>query len=415
MATARFGADASADAAVRAACDVLAPARLSRLRPFEDGWRSDRAKPLKQHGVSVHRLTIPTGGVVEARVTGDSALTFALVALNASTGERVESEAAFAGQGAARLELPTASLWYSSAAAAGASGWALLLAVSAAPDEPQPVPWGVEPSSLRTFFYTVRLFGCEPHPHSRAPADPLLLRPPQADVLLACVGLPQDTPLTRALVSGGGAPSRIAAASGVGSDVCMPTRMDGWEMCVQQPGASLTDVDLRSGEPGCTTVAWLRSGLGGFGQGSRISRARFSFRYVVGYSGNLGSPGPRFELVAASLGDDLMQGDGTPFVSVLYASPEFDARPFHYDTCAGGCDLVGSCRLCSLATRHPHNYSPPIVVDAACNVLVPEAGLRLGLRFVNGVRNVHVQGGGWPNSLPLDLELTLTVEYALTA
>jgi len=366
VATARFGANAAADAAVRAACDVLATARLSRLRPSEDGWRSDRAKPLKQHGVSVHRLTIPTGGVVEARVTGDgdSALTFALVALNASTGERVESEAAFAGQGAARLEMPTASLWYSSAAAAGASGWALLLAVSAAPDEPQPVPWGVEPSSLRTFFYTVKLFGCEPHPHSRAPADPLLLRPPQADVLLACVGLPQDTPLTRSLV--GDAPSRIAAASGVGSDVCMPTGMDGWEMCVQQPGASLTDVDLRSGEPGCTTVAWLRSGLGGFGQESRISRARFSFRYVVGYSGNLGSPGPRFELVAASLGDDLMQGDGTPFVSVLYASPEFDARPYHYDTGAGGYGVVGlllgyahSQPGTHITTHRPSSSTPP--------------------------------------------------------
>ena len=69
----------------------------------------------------------------------------------------------------------------------------------------------------------------------------------------------------------------------------------------------------------------------------------------------------------------------------------------------------------SLATRHPQNYSRPTVVDAACIVLVPETGLRLGLRFVNGVRNVHVQSGGWPGSLPLDLALTFTVEYALTA
>jgi hypothetical protein len=63
--------------------------------------------------------------------------------------------------------------------------------------------------------------------------------------------------------------------------------------------------------------------------------------------------------------------------------------------------------MCACA-GHPTNYSPPIAVDAPCDALLPPGGARLGLRFVNGARNVHLQGGGWPGAPPLELGLRLT-------
>jgi hypothetical protein len=352
VATAHF-ADGAEDEVIRASCDVLSPSRFAKLRRLADGgWRCS-TKPLKQHGVCVHRLQ-PTGAGAAVAATveaddDDTPLCYALVAFNAVTGERIPSSAAFCGSPGASLQMPSASLWQAAASAVGGgSCWALLLAVSAAPDQPQAVPWSIQPSSLRSFGYSVRLAGCEPHAHSCAPADPPLISP-----------------------SGG-----LLAA--------VPTGLRGFAPCDAQPGASLTDIDLRSGEPGSVSVAWLSSAVGG-GPG-RLRRVRFSYRYVTGYSGNEGEPGPRFQLIAAPLGEEQR-----PF-AVLYSSPEFAARPHHYDPPGG----------------HPRNYSAPAACDAACDVALPAAGLRLGIRFVNGVRNLHLQGGGWPATPPLDLQLAVT-------
>ena len=133
----------------------------------------------------------------------------------------------------------------------------------------------------------------------------------------------------------------------------------------------------------------------GGGGASRIASVSLAYRTVVGYSGNEQPPGPRFEIVAAPL-DGARLGDGSASLHVLYASPEFPARPFHYDVGLGG---------------HPRNYSPRVLVaEAPCDVALPAAGLRLGIRFWNGTRNVHLQGGGWPATAPGDLELSLRLE-----
>ena len=356
VATAHFDADPAADAAVRGACSPLAPRRLAKLRPEPGGaeWSSDPARPLKQHGVCVHRLQAAAGAEIEAELLCDgdsaSALRFALVAFDMKTGERIPSAAAACG-GTARLTVPAAR------------SFALLLAVSACPDAPLDVPWGMPPSSLPTHAYRLRLRGCAPHADS--------LAPPAA-------ALPTLQPSS---VAGG----RLSIPTGLGN--MLP--------CELSPGASATDVDLRSGEPGATTLVWLRHAVGGGGGRSRIASVSLAYRTVVGYSGNAQPPGPRFELVAAPL-DGARRGDGSPSVSVLYSSPEFAARPYNYDAGLGG---------------HPRNYSPAVrVVDAPCDAALPAGGLRLGIRFINGTRNVHLQGGGWPSSAPGDLELSLGLE-----
>jgi hypothetical protein len=367
VATAHFGADADADAAIRGACDVLSPRRLALLRPPRRGataWRCDTARPLKQHGVCVHRLAALPGADAAARVrvlpddaVPPGALRYALVRFDAATGERRASAVHVCSSDDAGITFaPDGAAW--------------LLAVTAAPDAPVDVPWGVQPSALPTHGYTVALEGCAPHadssPPPRPPPPPLLLLPPGAAALAVPTGLANLLPH-----GGGGG------------------------------GATLTERDVRSGEPGATNLVWLRHAVSGGAHGLRITHVAFSYRTVVGYSGNDGDPGPRFELVAfveplTDDGDDENDAVASPqALRVLYCSPQFGARPWHYDACSGG---------------SPTNYSPRCEVSAPCDVALPAgARMRLALRFVNGRRNCHLQGGGWPQAPPAELQLRLSV------
>ena len=370
VATAHFGCDAAADAAVRASCDVLAPARLAKLRRGDtaDAWRSDARMPLKQHGVCVHRLVLPSGtGAASVRVTArpaadtpPAALHYVLVSYEAATGARVATAVSSCGDdddGLAFPEVPDAS----------ALAW--LLAVTAAPTTPVEVFWGIEPDALPTFAYAVQLAGCEPHVDSQPPPPP----PPP--------------------------PLLHAPAAGT-ADVAVPSGLGNLEPCALAPGAASTGADLRSGEPGATTVVWLRHALAPAPDapgGARLLRVRFAYRVVVGYSGNQNDPGPRVELVARTE----LDGDGDADAAaadaalhVLFASAPFPARPWHYDASLGGA---------------PDNYCPPQHVDAPCDVHL-RAGqrLRLGLRFVNGARNVHLTGESRA-APPCDLQLRATL------
>lgn len=155
-------------------------------------------------------------------------------------------------------------------------------------------------------------------------------------------------------------------------------------------GASDNGYDLRSGNSEQVSLVWLTAVLE-LPAAASLVRARLSYRYVVGASGNLSAIGPSFTLLArvlpataaaarAGTGEDT---DGLADAHVLHQSPMFPARPFHYDRCEGGA---------------PTNYSPPTVVDAAVSagVALP-AGSRLaiGLLLRNAGRNFHLQAAGW--------------------
>jgi hypothetical protein len=361
VATAHFGADAAADAAVRAACDVLSPTRLAKLRPARNKpglWRCDAARPLKQHGVCVHRLEAATAARVSVQPLNGAPLRYVLVGFNDATGERV-------------VCTPGAD---DGIAFTPRAGLAWLLAVTAAPEAPVAVPWGVQPSSLPTHRYTVRLDGCAPHASSRAP--PAAPPPP----LLRLERRESDAILVLEL------PSGLANLLPAG------------------PGACSTGSDMRSGEPGATTRVTLRHAVAAPLAGARLVHVSFAYRAVIGYSGNESAPGPRVELLAwteaAGVDEDADDADGEAAEQqaprVLYASPPFGPRPWHYDASLGG---------------SPTNYCPPVAVEAPCDVALPPGGaavLRLGLRFVNGARNMHLQGGAWPHAQPADLQLRLS-------
>jgi hypothetical protein len=363
VATAHFGADAGADAAVRSACDVLAHSRCAKLRPARQQapavWHCDAARPLKQHGVCVHRLEAVTPGAARVHVQplDGAQLRYVLVGFDAATGERVVCTPS--GDDGITFT-PRADL-------------AWLLAVTAAPDAPVDVPWGVQPSSLPTHRYTVRLHGCAPHASSRAPPA----APPP--------------PLLRLHRVEGDSITVLDVPSGLAN------------LLPAGPGACSTGSDIRSGEPGMTSRVTLRHAVAAPAAGARLVHVSFAYRAVIGYSGNDGAPGPRVELLAwteaaAQDAADVDDGDAAaaPPPQVLYASPPFGARPWHYDASLGG---------------SPTNYCPPVAVAVPCDVALPPGGiavLRLGLRFVNGARNMHLQGGAWPHAPPADLQLRLT-------
>ena len=75
---------------------------------------------------------------------------------------------------------------------------------------------------------------------------------------------------------------------------------------------------------------------------------------------------------------------------VLYASPEFFATPYLYDAAVGG---------------SPTSYSPPVAVAEPLALQLIGGLQRLQLRFRNGRRNLHVQGGNFPDGAPVDLQL----------
>ena len=77
---------------------------------------------------------------------------------------------------------------------------------------------------------------------------------------------------------------------------------------------------------------------------------------------------------------------------VLYASPEFFATPYSYDAAVGG---------------SPTSYSPPVAVAEPLALQLIGGLQRLQLRFRNGRRNLHVQGGNFPDGAPVDLQLRL--------
>ena len=117
--------------------------------------------------------------------------------------------------------------------------------------------------------------------------------------------------------------------------------------------AGLEPVRSRAAAP----RAWPRPALGhrarptacGWGAPSsvcvRVLRGVRCYRYVIGYSGDTGSPGPRFEL---RLLERMAGREAEPTVHVLHSSPEFFAAPYSYDAATGG---------------SPTNYSPPVDVD----------------------------------------------------
>ena len=61
---------------------------------------------------------------------------------------------------------------------------------------------------------------------------------------------------------------------------------------------------------------------------------------------------------------------------------------------------------------HPTNYSETVRVLEACSVKLRGLTQSLQLRFVNGVRNMHVQGAGFPEEGPCDLALELYFDDA---
>lgn len=211
--------------------------------------------------------------------------------------------------------------------------------------------------------------------------------------------------------------------------------------------------------------------------GRQLRAVSFAYRYVVGYSGNGGAPGPSFELelvdgaellpgappmhlpqpqltnngeadrprdwrrpsqcpccaarwggAAAAVGGPPSDDDDTPsmtaavsceacapdetepppppplvepVVHVLYRSPQAEATPYSWDAATGG---------------HPTNYCPTIEVREECaavGVLRGETQL-LRLKFTNGKRNMHLQGGAWTQGAPGDacVELGMKLEWA---
>ena len=81
---------------------------------------------------------------------------------------------------------------------------------------------------------------------------------------------------------------------------------------------------------------------------------------------------------------------------VLYSSDPAGCTP-SYDRGNGG---------------SPTNYSPPIRVRRACNIPLVGKTQSLKLRFRNGVRNMHIQGGKWPDAEPCELELCVYFDGA---
>ncbi|CAE8686972.1 unnamed protein product [Polarella glacialis] len=135
--------------------------------------------------------------------------------------------------------------------------------------------------------------------------------------------------------------------------------------------ASLTGYDVRSGNPSSDSNRLvLSAGRLRAAPGGAITRLSFSYRYVVGYSSwpDNGKKGPSFELVAFKETGERLQS--------IYASAEFAARPFCWDSGEGG---------------HPKNYSSPVSVEVPLSIPLDEA-VQLEILFTNNSRNMHLQG-----------------------
>ena len=283
-----------------------------------------------------------------------------------------------------------------------------------------PLPWGTPPATQPHFSrcYVVGLQGCAPHPSIVVSSSGAAWQLPE--------GVAPLCPTPNGWLS-------------------VPTGLDGLqpERRLSGGGASLfAQRDLRSGNPQeVNTVHLTRASLAA--KGCMLRSVRMSYRYVIGYSGVSGDPGPSFtlELVDGG-GGEIANGTSCgafcshgrafldasargcvlaassplpgciecdaeeaaaaeePTVHVLYQSPEFDAVPYSWDTGTGG---------------SPTNYSPRIDIEGACAV-GPLRGSRQTLRIVfrNGRRNMHLQGGGWPEEGSCELRLQLHLERSIS-
>ena len=71
-------------------------------------------------------------------------------------------------------------------------------------------------------------------------------------------------------------------------------------------------------------------------------------------------------------------------------APSCSATPYSYDAAVGG---------------SPTSYSPPVAVAEPLALQLIGGLQRLQLRFRNGRRNLHLQGGNFPDGAPVDLQL----------
>ena len=376
-------------------------------------WAPDGSRPLRRCGFATHRLRAQgCDGRANVIIRGlastapfECELVAAVVGFDPEAGiECAHSEQAYA----------TASMdgdgGVGSLSFATRAGIEYLLSVCAAPKRDMdwtPLPWGINPRTLPSFTYTIGMSGCMPHP------------------AVALSTLPEGVPLLTV-----GSDGWVAVPTGIGGLHPVPRLSGG--------GASIfAGRDVRSGNPGEVNLVLLsRANLA---VGGRTLRAvRLSYRVVVGYSGVEGLPGPSFGLLlldetppryrellgcsrlcshgqnardgvcATSCEDDLEREQGLACVEcaeqlevppdesvsyLLFSSPQFDARPYAWDSATGGSST---------------NYSPPINVDINCDV-GPLRGARqtLQLVFQNGRRNIHLQGGGWPAGDCCDFGLQL--------
>jgi hypothetical protein len=438
-------------AALLASADPLDELRFTPLRAARRAgepdpcWQPDGSRPLKRCGFAAHRLRID--GEDEVRIVlrgsagaGGHDLWLGVVGLHPSTGARhypvsepLAVRAADSGDGSGGSGTAVAAIQF-----VPLPGHEYLVSVCASPGAQDgeeaayaPLAWGTDPSTLPTAQYTLQLQGCRPHAAAAAThptaGGPLAVLP-SASTVRVPTGLRRMRPVPK--LSGG--------------------------------GASLTALDIRSGNPGEVNTVEL---VGGTlrARGRTVHGVSFSYRCVVGYSTDGASPGPYFELqlldragiecgggiprpraegheadakdcacwhhrwgsaAGGSAGAceecaDVDAAASTPrpppppqIVHVLYRSAEMPARPYSWDTATGG---------------NPTNYCPPVrIVDKAPCVVEGGGGETTGgalrlqgdeqilrLVFFNGRRNMHLQGGGWVQGMPpegcanLELELRL--------
>lgn len=137
-----------------------------------------------------------------------------------------------------------------------------------------------------------------------------------------------------------------------------------------------------------------------------LRRAALRAGYVVGFAGGTrgAADGPSFSLLAQPLGrapgSSSAQLRRSGPAALLWHSGPLNWADAPFDRAAGG---------------HPTNYAPPVRVDTSeggtCARLSLDVPVQLLLRFDNGGRNVHLQGGGWAREgdPPCDLRLRLRI------
>ena len=374
-------------------------------------WAPDGSRPLKRSGFACHRLLVSSGGGSEVVLTifacppigGASPykdtppcdLLLGIVGFDGSTRHvgTPDLVRARVGSGAVVARFVPR---------AGVSTY--LVSVCAAPRTDAdfiPLAWGTPPADLPTCAYMLGMCGCEPHTSGGVTTEGQ--HPPSMPPLAA----PRDSTL-----------------------LAVPSGLAYWhpQLRLSGGGASSTGRDLRSGNPNEVNTVdlsapWLAA------RGRTLVSVSLAFRYIVGFSGCEGSPGPAFEVQlvdqrrASALPTWAVRGcahcvgggggggggggcnecgtaeesadapaDAADAVHVLYRSPEAACTP-SWDAATGG---------------SPTNYSPTVHVTRLACRSGPFRGTRQSLRLVfrNGRRNLHLTGaeGAPPCDLGLQLE-----------